>query len=65
MILSNHRERKEDQMKKQETRKLRADLSPEGRKRAERIGSLTWKSARYTSPSRRRVFKFIPSREQH
>jgi hypothetical protein len=52
-------------MKKQETRKLRADLSPEGRKRAERIGSLTWKSARYTSPSRRRVFKFIPSREQH
>ncbi len=52
-------------MEKTETRKLRVDLSPEQREKAERIGSLTWKSARYSSPSRQRVFKFIPSREQH
>jgi hypothetical protein len=45
-----------------ETRKLREDLTPEERERAERIGSLTFKSHRCPDM---RVEKFIPSREQH
>jgi hypothetical protein len=44
-----------------ETRKLREDLAPEQRERAERIGSLRFKS--HKRPDMR-VEKFIPSREQ-
>jgi hypothetical protein len=50
-------------MQKTETkRKLREDLTPEQRERAEWIGSLEYKSHRKVD---RRVEKFIPSREQH
>jgi hypothetical protein len=43
-------------------RKLRPDLTEAERERAERIGSLEYKSHRIPD---RRVEKFIPSREQH
>jgi hypothetical protein len=50
-------------MKQTETRKLRTDLTPEERERAERIGSIDFKSARPAwDPG---TAKFIPSREQH
>jgi hypothetical protein len=45
-----------------ETRKLRDDLTPEERERAERIRGLEYKSHRRPDM---RVEKFIPSREQH
>jgi hypothetical protein len=45
-----------------EPRKLRQDLSPQERERAERIGSLDYQSHRIPDM---RVVKFIPSREQH
>jgi hypothetical protein len=48
--------------KKASERKLRSDLTPEQRERAERIGSLDYKSHRFPDM---RVEKFIPSREQH
>ncbi len=44
-------------------RKLREDLTPEQREQAEKIGSIEFKSARYSQM--RRFAKFIPSREQH
>jgi hypothetical protein len=53
-------------MQKAETRKLRSDLTPEQRERAERVGSLNYQSHR--NPFRYRAHdpqKFIPSREQH
>ncbi len=54
-------------MKHQDTaRKLRQDLSPQERERAERIGSLDYQSPR--NPFRYRAHdpqKFIPSKEQH
>jgi hypothetical protein len=47
----------------EQKRKLRQDLTPEQREKAERIGSLEFKSARPAwDPG---VAKFIPSREQH
>jgi hypothetical protein len=46
----------------QTSRKLREDLNPEQRDRAERIGSLEFRSHRLPDM---RVEKFIPSREQH
>jgi hypothetical protein len=49
-------------MKQETTRKLRQDLTQAERERAERIGSLTYKS--HQQPNMR-VEKFIPSREQH
>ena len=49
-------------MAKTETRKLRQDLTPEQRERAERIGSLDYKSHRQPDM---RIEKFIPSKEQH
>jgi len=49
-------------MAKTEPRKLRSDLTPEQRQRAEQIGSLDYKSHRFPDM---RVVKFIPSREQH
>lgn len=45
-----------------ETRKLREDLTPAERERAERIGSLDYRSHRRPDM---RIEKFIPSREQH
>jgi hypothetical protein len=45
-----------------ETRKLRDDLAPEERERAERIGRLEYRSHRRPDM---RVEKFIPSKEQH
>jgi hypothetical protein len=45
-----------------ETRKLRSDLTEEQKAKAEKIGSLEFKSHRKMD---RRVEKFIPSREQH
>jgi hypothetical protein len=52
-------------MQKQETkRKLREDLSPEQRERAERIGSLP-KGQRIKTAWSMRVEKFIPSQAQH
>jgi hypothetical protein len=47
-----------------ETRKLRDDLTPEERERAERIGSLPM-GQRIRTAWDRRVEVFIPSREQH
>jgi hypothetical protein len=47
-----------------ETRQLRQDLTPEQRKRAERIGSLPAGQRLKTAWSMR-TEKFIPSREQH
>jgi hypothetical protein len=53
-------------MQKDTNRKLREDLTPEQRERAERIGSLEFKSLRNPFKYRAHVtFKFIPSREQH
>jgi hypothetical protein len=52
---------KEDAMQT-ETRKLRDDLAPEERERAERIGRLEYKSHRRPDM---RVERFIPSKEQH
>jgi hypothetical protein len=49
-----------------ETRKLRDDLVPEERERAERIGQLEYKSPR--NPFKYRAHEtvhFIPSKEQH
>ncbi len=43
-------------------RKLRSDLTPEQRERAERIGSLEFKSHRWPDM---RIEKFIPSKDQH
>jgi hypothetical protein len=43
-------------------RKLRQDLSPQEQERAEKIGSLEFKSHRRPDM---RVEKFIPSRDQH
>jgi hypothetical protein len=49
--------------KQTETRKLRQDLTPDQRERAERIGDLSFKSSRPVwDPA---SYKFIPSREQH
>jgi hypothetical protein len=59
-------EGKEDRMDKKETRKLRQDLTPEQRERAERIGDLSYRGSR--NPFRYRAhetIKFIPSRTQH
>jgi hypothetical protein len=54
-------------MEKTETkRKLRDDLTPEEREKADRIGCLSFSSPR--NPFRYRShesFKFIPSKEQH
>jgi hypothetical protein len=53
-------------MQDAETRKLRQDLTPEQRERAERVGRLEYASTR--NPFRYRAHetvKFIPSREQH
>jgi len=53
-------------MDKKETRKLRQDLTPEQRERAERIGDLSYRGSR--NPFRYRAhetIKFIPSRTQH
>jgi hypothetical protein len=47
---------------KTEPRKLRSDLTPQEKGKAERIGSLTFKSHRKVD---RRVEKFVPSKEQH
>jgi hypothetical protein len=44
-------------------RKLRDDLTPEERERAERIGSL--KIREFKTAYSMRVEKFIPSRTQH
>jgi hypothetical protein len=50
-------------MQKQDDKpKLRDDLTPAERERAERIGRLEFKSTRRPDW---RVEKFIPSREQH
>ena len=50
-------------MDKQETRKLRPDLTAEQREQAERISDLSFKSSRPVwDPA---SYKFIPSREQH
>ena len=49
-------------MAKKEPRKLRQNLTQAERERAERIGSLEYKSYRKVD---HRVEKFIPSREQH
>ena len=50
-------------MDKQETRKLRPDLTAAQREQAERIGDLSFKSSRLEwDPA---SYKFIPSREQH
>jgi hypothetical protein len=49
-------------MAKTEPRKLRSDLTPAERERAERIGDLSFKSHRKMD---QRVEKFIPSLEQH
>ncbi len=49
-----------------ETRKLREDLTPEQREKAERIGSIEYKSPR--NPFKYRAHEtvhFIPSKEQH
>jgi hypothetical protein len=51
-------------MDKQETRKLRQDLTPAERERAERIGSLP-AGQRIKTAWSMRVEKFIPSRAQH
>jgi hypothetical protein len=47
---------------KTEPRKLRSDLTPEQKAKAEKIGSLEFKSHRKMD---RRVEKFIPSKDQH
>jgi hypothetical protein len=47
---------------KTEPRKLRQDLTEEQKAKAEKIGSLTFKSHREID---RRVEKFIPSKTQH
>jgi hypothetical protein len=50
-------------MKATETNKLRPDLTPQERERAERIGRIEFQSARSAwDPG---TVKFIPSREQH
>jgi hypothetical protein len=49
---------------KTETRKLRQDLTPQERERAERIGSLPAGQKIKTAWSMR-VEKFIPSKAQH
>jgi hypothetical protein len=50
-------------MNQQETkRKLRQDLTPAERERAERIGDVSFRSHRWPDM---RVEKFIPSRTQH
>ncbi len=51
-------------MKTTETRKLRSDLTPEQRERAERIGSLP-AGQRIKTAWSMRVEKFIPSKAQH
>jgi hypothetical protein len=49
-----------------ETRKLRDDLAPEERERAERIGRLEYQSPRNPFKYRaHEIVKFIPSKEQH
>jgi hypothetical protein len=53
-------------MQKTETRKLRDDLTPELREKAERIGSLEFNSPRNPFKYRtHETFKFIPSQTQH
>jgi hypothetical protein len=48
---------------KTEPRKLRTDLTPDQRERAERIGDLSFTSSRPVwDPA---AYKFIPSRTQH
>jgi hypothetical protein len=50
-------------MKQTETNKLRQDLSPEQKEKAERTGRLAFKSARPAwDPG---TTKFIPSQAQH
>jgi hypothetical protein len=51
-------------MEKTETRKLRQDLTPEQRERAERIGRLP-AGQKIKTAWDMRVEKFIPSRTQH
>jgi hypothetical protein len=48
--------------KQADERKLRSDLTPEQRERAERIGRLTFKSTRRPDM---RVEHFLPSKDQH
>jgi hypothetical protein len=50
-------------MKPTETRKLRSDLTPEQREKAERIGSLDYRSPRNADRmSHGAVFHFVPDR---
>jgi hypothetical protein len=52
-------------MTKQSPETKKPETREEEHERRTREGRLSFLSARYTSPSRQRVFKFIPSREQH